>query len=153
MALFRTIDPSLDSSPSELLGLCSGQFPDMPPSAEERNPPDGGKSSQDVRKLLGLPQTEMESGLGMSLSAAALSSGIVPSLPVQQETDDNVCSDSEGETAVLRWAQRHQSGHTEITEDGKRGTGKCDELENIVEEDKDMPVIRRRKMRFTLTKE
>lgn len=83
--------PSQGGSPSELLQLCSGQFPATPPSdvlPGNRK----GSSTQAVRELLGL-DTQVEPGMGMSQDmrdtqndVIGFCSGVFPSSQMQHAT-------------------------------------------------------------------
>lgn len=87
VALWGALDPTPSQQPSssELLDLCSGKFPDTPPTQAQappiRKPLAMRSGTQTVKQLLGLP---VELGMGMSQEQSqegllGLCSGLFPS--------------------------------------------------------------------------
>lgn len=125
--------PSDGDSPSELIQLCSGQFP-ATPSPHGLTDNRKGCGTQAVRELLGF-DTQLEPRMGMSQatqddvigfcsgafpsSQAHISAGHTSSWPSRAETSDGMSSDtsSEGEGeemgvaeeggVLMRWVQQH----------------------------------------------
>ena len=171
--------PYKDHSPSELLQLCSGKFPDTPlPITGARSPGSIGGSTQAVRELLGL-----EPGMRIGLDTqepelddvAGLCSGLFPSSQTQLGSgfgsghapsssrtsragaSDGVSSDeassSEGEETEEGPAGGDVVMRWVQRQQSKLREGGGARTGGAENADVDMPVIRRRTVKLKQTKE